>query len=694
MGQETSEVFYDFDLLIRSSSMNLFSVSLVAENGKKVAEGVFQHFESLKDMPAALGKARTSDPADVPNMYDKLKDFGERLYEALIAGKIGREVGRLKDVGGQVALRFRIEPHELQQVPWESLYDGSEFVAASRNVVISRIPLGTQKSDKPVLKTTPNVACIFVRPFLEEYGDEKRWESRMRGLNGIFEEVSNSGAYNIEMREVTTLDDIRSMLADDKYEIIHIFSQCEDQRVLLAEGELISASALTAELSSLINLRFAVLTSVFGRNLALGEMGRDLVLAKVPGVLVMPLEMGQKQEKAFLTTLYQSVATGRRLDYSVSFARRAVLDIGETRADFMIPFFLMSMAQPFNPPAPSAKTAETKSADIGTVRARLLDIISKEQGAAKALAHATLALLQQNEGEYDLALENYRLAVPIFEKEGDKGNLATAFNNIATILMERAEFENAVEPLTKCISLRKEFGQAEEAVIASKKLGYSYQKLGKLSESVDSYRDAFDLALKLDDKTGVCDAYFDLGTSLHKMGELEQAAEILGKSVEKAKELDDKTRITDALEYLGAVHFDFEDYSKAKEAYEQCRDIRMNDPDKEAAAMTLSNLGNVELRLDNAEEARKLYQQAVEMHLKYSSRTGFASSLHNLARAQYKLGEHLEAVCSALKAKNTAVEGSIGDVEHLSSELLEQIKVEVGNEKYDGLLKQAQEKMA
>jgi tetratricopeptide (TPR) repeat protein len=689
LAQESSEIFYDFDIVIRSSSMGLYTVSMVNETGKKVGEEVFQHFDSLRDVPKALEKAKSTDPKDVPSMYDKLKTLGEKLYKALLSGKMGREVRRLSEVGGSVALRFRIDSTELRAVPWETIHDGNEFLAASTGIVISRIPPGTAKSDKPVVTTTPRLACILMRPFLEEYGDESRWMARGKAISVSMAQVMKSGEIETELREATTLKDIRDMLGGDKYEIVHIFSVSEDSQVLLAEGELISASALSAELGQFKNLRLVVLSSVWGRNVAIEEMGRDLVSAKIPGVLVMPVIMGQMQERVFLTTFYHAVGKGKRLDHATSLARKAVMEAGETRSDFLLPLFFMSLAKPFRPPV-IKKRSPAKGANAIT---RLHNLITKEQGPAKAMALASLAFLHQHNGEHDLALENYGLAIPLFEESQDNYNLAVALNNTATILMTRREYEKALEPLLKCIDLRKELGAREETAIAHNKLGFCYQKLSKLTESVESYRSALDLNMQLQDAAGLCDSYFSLGIAYEKMGDLAAAADVLQKSVETAGELDDPARTTDALEYLGAVYFDSENYSRAKEAYQHSRELRQKLDDKPGLAITLSNLGNVELRLNDLDAARKYYEEALKLLEDSGKDVSTASCLYNLARVLHKRGEILDALTSTLKAKNIAAKSSIEDIEYMSSALLERIKVEVGRDKYAELLAKAQEHM-
>ncbi len=692
MADATSEVFYDFDIVVRKTGPGLYSVSMVAETGKKVAEEPFQSFESLANVSRALKKAKSSDPRESPAMYGKLKDFGEKLFLNLLSGSIGREVSRINSVGGAVALRMRVEPDELRQVPWETLFDGNDFLVASSGIVMSRIPPGTKKSDRPVVTEVPRMCFFMMRPFLEEYGDETRWEKRKKDWDAVLRKFHESGDFDMASHEVVTLDQIHDVLSGDKYEIIHLFCQSEDSQVLLAEGELIGIQSLAHELTALSNLRLLVIASSSGNNIAIEQIGRELVAAQVPGVLIMPFEMGEAQERAFLSTFYTAIAAGKRLDYATTLGRRAMLEIGEERADFMLPMFFMSLPQPFSPPA-EKKPKPAAEPSAGDEVSKLRMIIAGEQGARKALALARLGQIQQKEGEFNLALENYGLADMLFEELKDKQNRAVALNNTANVLMTRGEFAKAVDPLSKCIELRKELGAKDEVVIAQNKLGYCYRRTARLKKAVEMYRSSLDINQQLQDRAAMSDSYFNLGITYEKMGELEAATEMFEKSAEEATKLGDDARATDALEYLTAVCLDTENYAKAKDTCKRCLELREKLKDRRGSAVTLSNLGSAELRLGEFEDAKKRYEEALEICRSEGKTTGVVSCLHNLAFLQRKCGKLQESVSLAVEARSIANKNSIGEVEFLSTALLEQIKVEVGPNTYADYLGQAEEKL-
>lgn len=687
MDQEDARVFYDFDLIIRASSVGYYSVTMLNEAGKNVGEQVFQHFDNLRNVPVALKKATSTDPKDTPSMYGKLKDFGEKLYKGILADKIGRELRRLIDVGGIVALRLRIEPPELKNVPWETFFDGSEFLATSAGMVISRIPPGIAKSDKPVVETIPNLICLFMRPLLEVYGEETRWEKRKKAFQAALGKVTAPGDVSLTVEEVATLEEVREVLAGDKYEIVHLFCQSEDDQVLLAEGELISATALSQELTTLKNLRLAVFSCVWRNNVAVEEMGRNVVAGKVPGVLVMPFEMGLAQEKAFLETFYHAVVKGCRLDHAVLQARKACLAAGEPRSDFVLPMFFMSLSGPFKP----SESMRPKESTLATL---LHDLIEKEQGAKKAMAVVCLAYLQQQEGEYDAALENYALAIPLFEESKDLYNLAVTLNNVATIHIERKEYEKAHNSLRRCIELRKELDLKDEAAIAHSKLAYCYLKLKKLQESIENYNVALEINQQIQDIPATCGSYFNLGIACKAKGDLEAAIEMFQRSVERARELHDDLYVADALEYLGTVCLDSEDFNHAKKSLDQCVEIYSKMGDKTGQAVTLNNLGNVELRLGNLDIARKHFEEALQIFEETGAKEfSIASSIHNLAHVLSKQGLFPEAVFCALRAKDIAARSSIGDIERMSQALLEHIKNEISPDKYAECLGKAEKKL-
>lgn len=666
--------------------MGIYSVTLLNEAGKKVSEQSFQYFDALRDLPAALQKAKSCDPNDAPSMYDKLKEMGEKLFKAILADKIGREVRRLVEVGGTVALRLRIGPDELKGVPWETIFDGSEFLVTSPGMVISRIPPGVSKPDKPVVETVPNLICIFMRPLLDEYGEETRWEKRKKSCQSTLAAITRAGEFKLTIEEVATLKEMHDVLAGDKHEIVHLFCQSEDNQVLVAEDELISAEALTKELAALRSVRLTVFSSVWGQNIAIVEMGRSLIVEKLSGVLVMPFEMGPAQERAFLETFYREVAKGHRLDYASSQARKACLTTGEQRSDFLLPVFFMTESRPFNPP-------ELRQPEKSTLAGQLQELIEKEQGAKKALAQACLAYLQQQDGRYDAALESYNLAIPLFEESRDLYNLAVALNNVATIHIEHKEYEKALEPLRKCLELRKGLDAEDETAIAHSKLAYCSLKLKKLKESIENYRSALGINEQAHNLRGIYDSYFSLGVVHKAAGDLKGAVEMFGKSVETAREIQEDLSLADALEYLGVAYSDSEDFSRARETFNECAKLYDKMGDKAGQAVTLNNLGSVEQRLGNPDAAGKHHEEALEIFEKIGGKSGVASSLHNLAQVQKNQEQFPEAVSFALRAKDIAAKNSISDLERMSQALLEHIKNKIGRDKYAECLSKAEKNL-
>ncbi|MDQ1351994.1 MAG: hypothetical protein QG657_2300 [Acidobacteriota bacterium] len=86
--------------------------------------------------------------------FEKLKRFGMNLYDRLFTKEIGDLWGKFKETGDFVTLCIRIsrEAERLELLPWETLHDGREFIAAGACTGLTRLPLDIDiKRDLPVL---------------------------------------------------------------------------------------------------------------------------------------------------------------------------------------------------------------------------------------------------------------------------------------------------------------------------------------------------------------------------------------------------------------------------------------------------------------------------------------------------------------------------------------------------------------
>src|SRR6185503_9964274 len=93
------------------------------------------------------------DARDPAARVTRLTAFGSRLYQKVFTVEVARVWLEHKQASEFAVLCIRLAPDasELEAIPWETLFDGEEFLAADAKSTISRLPLDVE----PLGEQTP-----------------------------------------------------------------------------------------------------------------------------------------------------------------------------------------------------------------------------------------------------------------------------------------------------------------------------------------------------------------------------------------------------------------------------------------------------------------------------------------------------------------------------------------------------------
>ena len=120
--------FEEFELLISNSVQpGVYPVQVIGGLAGE-AEGTLSLDPNAPDIQSAVNAI-----ANRAITRDQLRQFGGKLFEALLAGRIGSKyrtvLGRIQSTDKQLQFRLRISPPEISVLPWEYLYDPESKLA-------------------------------------------------------------------------------------------------------------------------------------------------------------------------------------------------------------------------------------------------------------------------------------------------------------------------------------------------------------------------------------------------------------------------------------------------------------------------------------------------------------------------------------------------------------------------------------
>ncbi|MFA4935256.1 MAG: tetratricopeptide repeat protein, partial [Candidatus Methanoperedens sp.] len=235
--------------------------------------------------------------------------------------------------------------------------------------------------------------------------------------------------------------------------------------------------------------------------------------------------------------------------------------------------------------------------------------IGTTSGITKTIAMANLAIILHGLGEWRTAVNLFTEVKNIFEKEGQKNNVAATLHNLGNTHVAQGNYEEAVDLYQQSLKINEELGDKSGIAHTLHQLGVIHQKQGNYEEAVKLYKQSLKIEEELGNKSDIAKTLHQLGIIHEKQGNYEEAVDLYQQSLKINEELGDKSGIAYSLGQLGKLHYKQGNYKEAVELYQQCMKISNELGDKAGIAKSLALLGGIH------EEKDKDYISALEKYL-------------------------------------------------------------------------------
>jgi tetratricopeptide (TPR) repeat protein len=132
----------------------------------------------------------------------------------------------------------------------------------------------------------------------------------------------------------------------------------------------------------------------------------------------------------------------------------------------------------------------------------------------------------------------------ICEEIGERRGVGTASGNMAIVYQDMGDYERAIELYGKALAINQEVGDRLGFGMANGNLGIVYKSLGDYARAAELFQTYYEIARDLGYKQGVGVAGLNLANLFQITGELPRAEEHLRKSEEIFREIGDKPTLT------------------------------------------------------------------------------------------------------------------------------------------------------
>lgn len=208
--------------------------------------------------------------------------------------------------------------------------------------------------------------------------------------------------------------------------------------------------------------------------------------------------------------------------------------------------------------------------------------------------------------------------------------IAQAYNDIAIIYIDKANFRSAVNYLNEAMKIREELNDSIGMAALHNKLGIIAQKQGRLKDALQNQLDALRIyqQLKLDKWIGY--SLNNIAIIHQNLGNHEKALEYHRKALEYRIRLKDQEGEATSYGNMANLYALMRDTTQAINYYEKALSLSRELKKDELVCANLSNIGNIYMAREEYEKALSLFNESLQIKEQIGDSKGISSTLSRI----------------------------------------------------------------
>lgn len=619
-----------------------------------------------------------------PDALNNLKKTGQLLWDHLLTKAIKERLKKSENLDLVLSL-----DEELISIPWELLYDGSDFLCLKFN--LGRVVRTKEEMCPPQYRSLPSVPRMLI--LANPTNDLKSAYLEGTFIKNQFDR--KRGQINIDFKS-TNIDTlyVKKNLRD--YDIVHFAGHCEydadnedNSGWILSDGRFtgrdIHALGETLSLPTLVFSNACYSAEFSARPLELDCQEKTYSLASAflfSGTRHYIGAIRKIEDVASLTfaqEFYNRLIAGKSMGECMRLARAKLIKeygiaaiawvsyllygdpnfalfrakarpaIVKSKINFKKPLLALLliaaaisiciylyMYLPSINPNTYFLFARSKKLFLQGNNPAVISICEQliQKDPSFLAAYPLIADTYYRLGDSVNALKYYFDYARFCEKRNDKKNLAGAYSGLGWIYYLNGEQQKALDFYQQALALSRENkDRLNEAMVLS--------RLALLYRDKKDYVSALELLTKSSEinreRQGIyghrynlaCD-YFNIGLLFVDKDDFPTAKKFYEKSRLLFEKLGLKSELSDCYFNLGEIYMLEKQYQKALDYYTQGLKIDKAQKNKFNLASNYNMLGELYIAMDNLTEAEKFFEQAVMASKEINARPELASAYYNL----------------------------------------------------------------
>ncbi len=305
--------------------------------------------------------------------------------------------------------------------------------------------------------------------------------------------------------------------------------------------------------------------------------------------------------------------------------------------------------------------------------------IDFKQGVANC--NNAIAITYKNKGDLRKSITYLKKAISIEEEIGGK-NLSAALINLGSVYQYLGEFDKAVLPLKKALSIAKVDDNEQRVAYSLNNLGTVYTDQGNYPLALEHYRESLYINEKLSDSLGIANNLLNMGQIYKTQKNYNKAMNCYERSLEINKRINSKQGVSALLNDIGIIYEENGDYGSALDHYVDALDISKQIGVKSDVPYILNNIGGVYLTLEDYVAANQNFTESKKISEEVESKEALCGAYIGLAKSDAGQNNYNRALDNALKAQKISKTYGFLDYQKEALEILSRIYKATGNYKY------------
>ena len=257
-------------------------------------------------------------------------------------------------------------------------------------------------------------------------------------------------------------------------------------------------------------------------------------------------------------------------------------------------------------------------------------------------------LLQGDEqyfnNQFEAALNSYKKLLRIRQKIGDRAGIAEALHKLGATYDRLERYSQSLDFYQQALAIRREINDKVAQGATLNGIAVVYQQLGDYSQALEFLNQALTIRQKVGDKAGEGRTLSNIGLVYSNQGKYSQSLEFYQQALVIFRELGNARGEGALLDNIGGIYTEIGQYPQALKFYQQALEIRKKIDDKAGVAISLHNIGYLHDRQNKYSQALEFYQQSLALRREIGDRSGSATTLNNIGLVYDNLGKHSQAL--------------------------------------------------